>query len=137
MGALILGNVLPDDLGRRYSQKIAGLSRNSPFYHDHTQFTVYFDNPQLSDLSFGSSHPSGHLLPLVDTPRSGASTNRTQGSVTLGTVSHQSAMEIMSFDSTCKGKGRLRLDIPVAYPYNQTGKNWIMHEIFECVNYEH
>lgn len=97
---LILGYIFPHNFGRRYTKKIPRLSRNCPFYHDYSQLIVYLNNLQLSNFCFGSSHPPRHLFPGVHTSRSCSSTNRTQGSVALRTMSHRPTMKVVSFDTT-------------------------------------
>lgn len=99
---LTFGYIYPNDLGRCYSKKIAGLTRNSSFNHDRSQFTVNFDDLQFSDLGFGSSHSTGHLLSLVYPAGSSTGTNWTQGSVTFGAMGHWPTTEVVPFDSAWK-----------------------------------
>lgn len=98
---LVLGNVLANDLRRCDAEEVPGLPRHGSLDHENPEVVVDLDNFELPDLGLGSSHPPGHLLPLVHTPRRCSCTDGTQLPVALGTVSHQPTLEVVPLDTTC------------------------------------
>lgn len=98
---LALGDVLADDLGGRDAEKVPLLPGNGTLDHHNFKIVVDPDDLELPDLGLGPSHPPGHLLPLVHPPWCCPRTDRTQGSVALGTVSHQTALEVVPLNPTC------------------------------------
>lgn len=96
----MLWNVVADNLGWSYPEKIARLARESTLDHDNIEIFINFDNLKLSYLGLGSSHPTRHLLSLVYTPGCGSSTNGSQLSMTLGTMGHWAPFEVVTLYST-------------------------------------
>lgn len=97
---LVLGDVLADDLGRRNAEEVPGLSWHGTLDHEHPEIIVDLDDLELPDLGLLSSHPPGHLLPLVYTPRRRPRSDGTQLPVALGTVCHQPSLEVVPLDAT-------------------------------------
>lgn len=99
---LTLWNVLPYNFCRSYAEKISWLTRDSTFDQYNIQVIVNFDDLKLSNFSLGSSHPTRHLLTLVHPAWCCSCTNRSKGSMTLGTVGHLTPFEVVALDSTCE-----------------------------------